>query len=89
MNILFLSVCGMGLVFFGLFFVECHRDAIRRKSRRSSGVKISPESQVVDSPIGRHSFVHLEKQMADFLSSHQLAASRDNSALTQHSRREY
>jgi len=39
--------------------------------------------------MGRRSFIHLEKQMADFLSSHQFAASQDNSALFQHDRRQY
>ena len=89
MNTLFLIVCGMSLVLFGFFFLACHRDASQKKPRRSSVVKISPENHAVVSNSGRHSLVHLEKQMADFLSSHQLAASRDSSALVQQARRQY
>jgi hypothetical protein len=67
MNILFLGVCGMSLVFFGYFFVACHRDASRRKPRGSSVVKISPEVQAIDSHAGRHYLIHLERQMAGFV----------------------
>jgi hypothetical protein len=77
MNILFLTVCGMSLAFFGYFFLACHLDAFRRKPRRSSVVKVSPEIQAIDSPVGRHSFVHLEKQMADFLTHHRSAGTAE------------
>ena len=83
MNILFLLVCGMSLVFFGIFFVACQRDASRKNPRASSAVKISPEIDAVGSNAGRQSLVDLEKQMADFLGSHQRAASPNNSSFVQ------
>jgi len=86
MNILFLGVCGMSVMFFALFFVACHRDASRRKARRSSVVKIAPELQTVDSHAGRHSLADLEKQMTDFLGSHRRPASPDRPAFVQQSR---
>lgn len=86
MNILFLSICGMSLVFFGIFFVACHRDTSRRKPRRSSVVKVLPDIQAVESLVGRHSLGDLEKQMSDFLGSHRRPASPDRPALVQQSR---
>ena len=83
MNILFLLVCGMSLVFFGVFFVACHRDGSRKRPRTSSVVKISPEIDAVGSNAGRQSLVDLEKQMADFLGPHQRAASPNSSAFVQ------
>ena len=83
MNILFLIVCGMSLVFFGFFFRACHREASQRKPRRSSVVKISPEIDAVSSNEGRQSLVDLEKQMEDFLGPHQRAASPNSSAFVQ------
>ena len=86
MNILFLSICGMSLVFFGIFFVACHRDASRRKAGKSSVVKIVPEVQTVDSRAGRHSLGDLEKQMSDFLGSHRRPVTPDGPAFVQQSR---
>jgi hypothetical protein len=83
MDILFLLVCCMSLVFFGIFFVACHRDASRKKPRTSSVVKVSPEIDAVGSNAGRQSLVDLEKQMADFLGSHQRADSPNSSAFVQ------
>jgi len=82
MNILFLSICGMSLVFFGFFFVACHRDASRRKPRGASVVKISPEIQGFDPHAGRHHLIHLEKQMADFLTHHRSASVGDRSRVS-------
>jgi hypothetical protein len=82
MNIPFLGVCGMSLVFFGYFFLECHQDTSRRKRRRPSIMKISPESQAIGSLVGRHSLVHLERQMADFLAHHRSAGAADRSQVT-------
>ena len=84
MNILFLLVCGMSLVFFGVFFVACHKDAARKKPRTSSVVTISPEIDAVGSNAGRQPLVDLEKQMADFLGSRQRATSLNSSAFVQH-----
>ena len=83
MNILLLLVCSMSLVFFGIFFVACHKDASRKKPRASSVVKVLPEIDAVGSNAGRQSLVDLEKQMADFLGSHQRAASPNSSAFLQ------
>jgi hypothetical protein len=82
MNTLFLIVCGMSLAFFGYFFLMCHRDMSRRKPRGSSVVKVSPEFQAVESPVGRHSLAHLEKQMADFLTDHRSAGNADRTQVT-------
>ncbi len=82
MNTLFLVVCGMTLVFFGYFFLACHLDASRRKPRRSSVVKASPEIQAIESPVERHYFVHMERQMADFLTHHRSARVAGRSQVT-------
>jgi len=79
MNILFLSICGMSLVFFGFFFVACHRDVSQRKPRGSSVFKISTEIKSLDPHPGRHHLIHLEKQMADFLTHHRSARVADRS----------
>ncbi len=77
MNILFVGICGMSLVFFGFFFVACHRDTSRREPRGSSVVKISPDIQAIDSPFGRHYLIHLEKQMTDFVTHHRSGSIAD------------
>jgi hypothetical protein len=77
MNILFLAVCGMSLAFFGVFFLACHHDISRRKPGGASIAKISPEIQAFDSHVGRHTLVHLEEQMANFLTHHRSAAVAD------------
>ena len=79
MNILFLAVCGISLVFFGFFFLACHKDMSRRKPHGSSVFKISSASPAMDSPAGRHYLVHLEKQMADFLTHPRSARVADRS----------
>jgi hypothetical protein len=86
MNILFLGICGASLMFFGIFFLACHRDASPRKSRRSPVVKISPEMHAIDSHAGRHSLGELEKQMSDFLGSHRRPPSPNDPAFVQQSR---
>ena len=82
MNILFLSICGMSVVFFGFFFVACHRDVSQRKPRGSSVFKISPEIRGLDPHPGRHHLIHLEKQMADFLTHHRSAGNADRTQVT-------
>ncbi len=89
MNSLFLVICGMSLAFFGIFFVACHRDASRKTPRRSRVVKVSPEIGAIDPLVGQHNLTQLERQMAEFLTSHPLAASRDSSGLVQQARRPY
>jgi len=89
MNDFFLGICGMSLVFFAYFFLACHLESSRRKARGRSPIRVLSQTRAVEDQMGRRSFIHLEKQMADFLSSHQFAASQDNSALFQHDRRQY
>jgi hypothetical protein len=72
----------MSLVFFGYFFVECHRETSRRKPRGSSVVRVSPESQVSDSPAGNRHLIHLEKQMADFMTHRRSVVVDDYSRVT-------
>ena len=64
MNVVFLLICSMSLVFFGIFLVECSRPV--RKSRKAPVVRKSTEAAVGDSTIGRRFFVHIEQQMAEF-----------------------
>lgn len=89
MNSLFLGICGMSLVFFGVFFVACHRDVSRKTSRRSTVAKASPEVGAIDSLVGRPDLTHLEGQMAEFLSPHQFGPSQSSSTLVQQARRPY
>ncbi len=73
MTVLFIGVCSLSLVFFGIVLVGCSRDT-RAKPRRSYVTKISCEDQTVDSAMGRRYMIHLEMQMAEFLSRHKHAA---------------
>jgi hypothetical protein len=73
MNILSLCVGIISASFFILFFVGCHRDAKRRRPHRSWVTKISVHNEAVDSAQGRRYFIHLERQMADFLEHHRHA----------------
>ena len=66
MNVVFLVVCALSLAFFAIFLVECSRSL--RKSKKAPIVRKSREATVVDSAIARRFFVHLEQQMAEFLS---------------------
>jgi|SRR5208283_421106 len=66
MNIVFLVICSLSIVFFGVFLVECSKPV--RKSRAAPVVRKSTEAAVVDSATGRRFLVHLEQQMAEFLS---------------------
>src|SRR5271157_6270622 len=68
MNTLFLVICSLSLVFFAGFLLECSRPV--RKSKKAPIVRKSPEAAVVDSAMGRRFFVHLEQQMAEFLTHH-------------------
>jgi hypothetical protein len=70
MNVFFLGVCGMSLVFFGFFFLACHRDKSRRKSRILTVTKVAPGTQAFDSLGEGHPLIRLEREMADFLTHH-------------------
>jgi hypothetical protein len=67
MSVLFLLICVVSLVFFAVFLLQCSRP--RRASRKAPVVlKISP-TEAVDSAAGRRALIHLEQQMAEFLST--------------------
>ncbi len=69
MNTFFACVGILSIVFFGTFFLGCTHD-VRRKRKPSHATKISCETQAIDSALGRRYLVHLEQQMAEFLSHH-------------------
>ena len=68
MNVIFLVICSLSILFFVVFLVECSRPL--RKSKKAPVVRKSTEASVIDSAMGRQSFVNLEQQMAEFLSHH-------------------
>ncbi len=69
MTTLFFFICAVSVVFFGIFLVACWTP--RLKSKHVPVVrKAPPESQAVDAAAGRRFFVHLEEQMAHFISVH-------------------
>jgi hypothetical protein len=70
MNIFFLVVCGLSLVFFGFFFLACHREMPRRKSRIPSVTKVATGTEALDSLGEGHPLIRLEREMADFLTRH-------------------
>jgi hypothetical protein len=74
MTTLFLLVCGVSVVFFLLFLLKCSAPTSKFKghSCRSGApvVRKVAEAQAVDAACGRRLFVHLEEEMAEFLSSH-------------------
>jgi hypothetical protein len=70
MTTFFLLICGLSIVFFTIFFVGCSL-SMRKSSNRNRkvvSVRKLPQAQVVDSACGRRVFIHLEQQMAQFLS---------------------
>src|SRR5208283_3671264 len=74
MTTLFLVVCAVSVIFFLFFLLKCSAPTHQFKGRsRTSGapvVRKIAEAQAVDSACGRRFFVHLEGEMAEFLSSH-------------------
>jgi Putative beta-barrel porin-2, OmpL-like. bbp2 len=68
MNIAFLLICTLSVLFFAVFLLECSRPL--RKSRGTPVVRKSSGTEFADSATGRRLFVHLEQQMAEFLSAH-------------------
>jgi len=75
MSLLFLSVCALSVVFFLFFLVGCQRDTKKHRARGSFVTKLSPESEAMASSYGRRYLIHLEKQMAEFMSHHRAAMS--------------
>ena len=72
MTTLFILICAVSVVFFGVFLVGC--SAPRRKSKTAPVVRRAPESQAVDAATGRRFLVQLEKEMAEFIAVHGRAA---------------
>ena len=75
MTTLFFIICAISIVFFVVFFVGCSRPDGRRKRKAVYVHKIStPETKFADALGGRRYFVHLEQQMAEFISNHRTTA---------------
>ena len=68
MSVLFLLICVASLLFFVVFLVQCSRP--RRASRKAPVVLKLSTTEAVDSGAGRRTLIHLEQQMAEFLSIH-------------------
>ena len=68
MNALFLVICGVSVVFFVVFLVECSRSP--HKPKKPWEFHKSQEADLIHSPTGRRFFIYLERQMAEFLSVH-------------------
>jgi hypothetical protein len=68
MTTFFLITCAVSVIFFAVFFYECSFP--RKKSTNVPVVRRAPESQAVDCAVGRRFFVHLEKEMAEFVAVH-------------------
>ena len=73
MNLLFCGVCSLSVIFFVFVVVQCHRDEKRHRSKGSCLSRLPPGLDPVNFPLGRRYFMHLEKQMAEFLSHHRAA----------------
>ena len=71
MSTLFLIVCAVAVVFYVVVLIECSRP--RHAAKKVSVRKLVP-SGAVDSAGGRRFLVHLEKEMAEFVSVHHRAA---------------
>src|ERR1017187_10014304 len=69
MNTLFLVICAASILFFTVFLVACIADSRRRLSKHPVVHKPST-TEVADSAAGRRWLIHLEEQMAEFLSTH-------------------
>jgi hypothetical protein len=72
MSTLFLIICGVAVVFYAVFLFECSR--LVRNSRKAPVVRKSTEAAAIDSATGRRFLVHLEQQMAEFLSAQHRSA---------------
>jgi hypothetical protein len=67
MGTLFLIICGVAVVFYVVFLIQCSRPphAVKKVSFRKLA-----SNRAVDSAAGRRFLAHLEKEMAEFLSTH-------------------
>ncbi len=74
MNTLFFGVCTLSTVFFAIFLIKCHQDSRRSRATGYFVTKLSPELEAVDSAAGRRFLIHLEKQMAEFITRHRQTA---------------
>src|SRR5208337_4211418 len=63
-----LSICALSVAFFVVFLFQSSRPV--RKSKKAPIVRKLAEAAVIDAATGRRFFVHLERQMAEFLSHH-------------------
>ena len=71
MTTLFLLICAVSVMFFTVFFLQCSLASGKsRRNRKAPVVHKLSGSPVVDSLGGRRFFVHLEEQMAEFISVH-------------------
>ncbi len=71
MTTLFFIICAISITFFVAFFIGCSLSNLRRKRKAIHVHKVSaPETQFADALGGRRFFIHLERQMAEFLSHH-------------------
>src|SRR5271165_1493479 len=68
MNVLFLLICSVSVVFFAVFLFGCSRPL--RKSKKGAVLRRLTEDAVIDSATGRRFFAHIEQQMAEFLAHH-------------------
>jgi hypothetical protein len=66
MNVLFILICVVSLLFFGVFLVQC--SVPRKAPRRSPTVRKVSTSKAADYVAGRRALIHVEQQMAEFLS---------------------
>lgn len=67
MGTLFLIICGVAVVFYAVFLFECSRS-------KAPAIRKSAAAPVINSVMGRRFLVHLEQQMAEFLSAQHRAA---------------
>src|ERR1022692_5276538 len=63
----FLLICVASVLFFVWFLVKCTRS--HRTARRAPVVRKISTTEAVDSAAGRRALIHLEQQMAEFLST--------------------
>jgi hypothetical protein len=68
MTTLFLIICGISVVFFAVFLLECSRPHRKGTTARATGKSV--EAEVIEPPTRRRSLAHVEQQMSDSLAHH-------------------